>query len=83
MGIIIDLGGNPHKDRIGFRYWKAPYGPMYVFLAFPLTAYTDTFAFIRGSYKMEVLGQDQYHLSIFLGFWSVMINALFAFVSLW
>jgi amino acid transporter len=28
MGIIIDLGGNPHHDRIGFRYWKAPDGPM-------------------------------------------------------
>lgn len=23
MGIIIDLGGNPQKDRIGFRYWYA------------------------------------------------------------
>ncbi|KAF9480121.1 dicarbixylic amino acid permease [Pholiota conissans] len=28
MGIIIDLGGNPHHDRIGFRYWHAPDGPM-------------------------------------------------------
>ncbi|RDB21180.1 Dicarboxylic amino acid permease [Hypsizygus marmoreus] len=28
MGIIIDLGGNPKHDRIGFRYWKAPDGPM-------------------------------------------------------
>ncbi|KAF9464654.1 dicarbixylic amino acid permease [Collybia nuda] len=28
MGIIIDLGGNPQHDRIGFRYWKAPNGPM-------------------------------------------------------
>ncbi|KAH9484291.1 Dicarboxylic amino acid permease [Psilocybe cubensis] len=28
MGIIIDLGGNPQHDRIGFRYWRAPDGPM-------------------------------------------------------
>ncbi|KAG5353955.1 hypothetical protein C0989_011443 [Termitomyces sp. Mn162] len=28
MGIIIDLGGNPRHDRIGFRYWRAPNGPM-------------------------------------------------------
>ncbi|KAL0580237.1 amino acid transporter [Marasmius crinis-equi] len=28
MGIIIDLGGNPKHDRIGFRYWNPPDGPM-------------------------------------------------------
>ncbi|KAG2110934.1 amino acid permease [Suillus discolor] len=26
LGIIIDLGGGPNRDRIGFRYWKNP-GP--------------------------------------------------------
>ncbi|KAI5480664.1 hypothetical protein MNV49_007591 [Pseudohyphozyma bogoriensis] len=26
LGIIIDLGGAPNHDRIGFRYWKSP-GP--------------------------------------------------------
>ncbi|KAF9231741.1 amino acid permease [Melanogaster broomeanus] len=26
LGIIIDLGGGPNHDRIGFRYWKDP-GP--------------------------------------------------------
>jgi len=25
-GIIVDLGGNPEHDLIGFRYWKNP-GP--------------------------------------------------------
>jgi amino acid transporter len=25
-GIIVDLGGSPGQDRIGFRYWKNP-GP--------------------------------------------------------
>jgi amino acid transporter len=24
FGIIVDLGGNPHRDRIGFRNWRAP-----------------------------------------------------------
>ena len=24
LGIIIDLGGGPDHDRIGFRYWKNP-----------------------------------------------------------
>ncbi|KAJ6496630.1 amino acid permease-domain-containing protein [Mycena vitilis] len=58
MGIIIDLGGNPKHDRIGFRYWKAPNGPM-------------------GHY----LVRDKEHLSIFLGFWSTLTNALFAYIG--
>ncbi|KAJ7286269.1 dicarbixylic amino acid permease [Mycena rebaudengoi] len=60
MGIIIDLGGNPKHDRIGFRYWKAPYGPM-------------------GHFLLAVVKQE--HLSIFLGFWSTMTNALFAYIG--
>lgn len=24
LGIIVDLGGGPKHDRIGFRYWKNP-----------------------------------------------------------
>ena len=24
VGLIIDLGGGPNHDRIGFRYWKNP-----------------------------------------------------------
>lgn len=27
IGIILDLGGGPNHDRLGFRYWKAPWGP--------------------------------------------------------
>lgn len=23
-GLVIDLGGGPHHDRLGFRYWKTP-----------------------------------------------------------
>lgn len=32
MGIIIDLGGNPIHDRIGFRYWNPPNGPFAYYL---------------------------------------------------
>ena len=60
MGLIIDLGGNPEHDRIGFRYWQHPYGPM-------------------GSYLESQVHNP--HLAIFLGFWSTLINALFAFIG--
>ena len=30
LGIILDLGGGPNHDRIGFRYWKQP-GPFVQF----------------------------------------------------
>ncbi|KAF9513650.1 hypothetical protein BS47DRAFT_1295925 [Hydnum rufescens UP504] len=26
LGVVLDLGGGPNHDRIGFRYWKSP-GP--------------------------------------------------------
>ncbi|TFY83895.1 hypothetical protein EWM64_g116 [Hericium alpestre] len=32
MGLIIDLGGNPRHDRLGFRYWNHPYGPLGTYL---------------------------------------------------
>jgi yeast amino acid transporter len=57
---LVQLGGNPKRDRIGFRYWKAPNGPM-------------------GKYLL-----DQVHdtsLSIFLGFWATLTNALFAYMG--
>ncbi|CAE7096409.1 unnamed protein product [Rhizoctonia solani] len=59
MGIIIDLGGNPQHDRIGFRYWD----PENVANA-PMGTYKTT-----GS------------KGIFLGFWAVMVNALFAYMG--
>ncbi|OLL21894.1 Proline-specific permease [Neolecta irregularis DAH-3] len=31
MSLIVDLGGNPQHDRIGFRYWKDP-GPMRTYI---------------------------------------------------
>jgi amino acid transporter len=60
MGIIIDLGGNPKHDRLGFRYWQHPYGPM-------------------GTYLLSRV--HDVHLSIFLGFWSTLTNALFAYIG--
>ncbi|KAI0336423.1 dicarbixylic amino acid permease [Cubamyces sp. BRFM 1775] len=60
MGIIIDLGGNPKHDRLGFRYWDHPYGPM-------------------GKYLQSQVHND--HLAIFLGFWSTLTNALFAYIG--
>ncbi|PCH38247.1 hypothetical protein WOLCODRAFT_96784 [Wolfiporia cocos MD-104 SS10] len=60
MGIVIDLGGNPEHDRIGFRYWDHPYGPM-------------------GTYLLARVHNR--HLATFLGFWSTLINALFAFIG--
>ncbi|KAI0082722.1 dicarbixylic amino acid permease [Panus rudis PR-1116 ss-1] len=60
MGIIIDLGGNPKHDRIGFRYWDHPDGPM-------------------GHYLKDQVHNES--LSIFLGFWSTLVNALFAYIG--
>ncbi|KAG8719791.1 hypothetical protein FRC08_001978 [Ceratobasidium sp. 394] len=59
MGIVIDLGGNPRHDRIGFRYWdpdNIANAPM-------------------GTYK------EPGSLGVFLGFWAVMVNALFAYMG--
>ena len=30
LGLVLDLGGGPNHDRIGFRYWKNP-GPFVQF----------------------------------------------------
>ncbi|KIN05490.1 hypothetical protein OIDMADRAFT_100504 [Oidiodendron maius Zn] len=53
MALIVDLGGGPKHDRLGFRFWKHPG---------PLKEYTST-----GS------------LGRFLGFFSVLVNAAFAY----
>lgn len=54
------VGGNPKHDRLGFRYWKAPDGPM-------------------GQYLLKQV--HNVHLSIFLGFWATLTNALFAYIG--
>ncbi|KAF8654054.1 hypothetical protein AX16_003589 [Volvariella volvacea WC 439] len=60
MGIIIDLGGNPKGDRIGFRYWQPPNGPL-------------------GYYLLDQVKNES--LSLFLGFWATLTNALFAYMG--
>ena len=32
LGIILDLGGGPDHDRLGFRFWKDP-GPFHAYIA--------------------------------------------------
>ena len=34
LGIVLDLGGGPNHDRLGFRYWKHP-GPFTQFDGIP------------------------------------------------
>ncbi|KAI0769430.1 amino acid permease [Trametes elegans] len=34
LGLVLDLGGGPNHDRIGFRYWKQP-GPFIAFDGVP------------------------------------------------
>ena len=34
LGIVLDLGGGPNHDRIGFRYWHDP-GPFVQFNNIP------------------------------------------------
>ena len=34
LGLILDLGGGPNHDRLGFRYWKNP-GPFNQFHDIP------------------------------------------------
>ncbi|KAF2643757.1 amino acid permease-like protein [Massarina eburnea CBS 473.64] len=55
FGLVIDLGGVPGVDRVGFRYWKSP-GPF-----------------------VENIATG--HWGEFLGYWSVMTNAVFSFAG--
>ncbi|UZJ56069.1 hypothetical protein CBS101457_005389 [Exobasidium rhododendri] len=55
FGLVVDLGGIPGTERIGFRYWKDP-GPFVEYIA-------------QGNWGK------------FLGYWSVMTNAVFSFAG--
>ncbi len=35
-GLILDLGGVPGEERLGFRYWRSPYEVRWGFPGFPL-----------------------------------------------
>ncbi|GAC75442.1 amino acid transporters [Moesziomyces antarcticus T-34] len=56
FGLVVNLGGVPGVERVGFRYWQTP-GPFVEFIG--------TGAWGR-----------------FLGFWSVMTNAVFSFAGI-
>ncbi|KAF8590199.1 amino acid transporter [Ramaria rubella] len=56
LGLVIDLGGAPDHDRLGFRFWNHP-GPFVQFLG------------ISGAKGR------------FLGTWSVLIQAAYAFLG--
>ncbi|KAG1865236.1 hypothetical protein C8R48DRAFT_189048 [Suillus tomentosus] len=45
-GIIVDLGGNTQHDRIGFRCWRQPDGPMGNYIVHQV--YNDQFAVSLG-----------------------------------
>lgn len=72
MGIVIDLGGNPKHDRIGFRYWQHPYGPMgsyllskvhneslAIFLGFWSSLSTALFSYIGSELVAVTAGEAQ------------------------
>ncbi|KAF8577953.1 amino acid transporter [Ramaria rubella] len=56
LGLVIDLGGAPKHDRLGFRYWHHPG------------------AFVQFQHIEGAKGR-------FLGFWSVLIQAAYAFLG--
>ncbi|KAE8154671.1 amino acid permease/ SLC12A domain-containing protein [Aspergillus avenaceus] len=51
LGLVIDLGGVPGRQRLGFHYWKEPF--------------------------VEYIAKGDW--GKFLGFWSVMTNAVYSF----
>ncbi|KIJ69454.1 hypothetical protein HYDPIDRAFT_179263 [Hydnomerulius pinastri MD-312] len=72
LGIIVDLGGNPEHDRIGFRYWQHPNGPMgsyllshvhnehtAIFLGFWSTLTTALFSYIGTELVGVTVGEAQ------------------------
>lgn len=66
LGIVLDLGGGPNHDRIGFRYWKNP-GPFTQyhgiagakgrFLAFAASLTQAAFSFI-GTEIVAIAGAE-------------------------
>ncbi|KAJ9098483.1 hypothetical protein QFC19_006350 [Naganishia cerealis] len=77
LGIILDLGGGPSKDRIGFRYWKSTLNGARINLldaiSNKLIHTIDPGPFAHYIYKNDV--------GVFLGVWYAIPNALFAYIG--
>lgn len=75
LGIILDLGGGPNHDRIGFRYWKSKSGGMY-----RRVPYTDSDSIFAepGPFAHYIYQND---VGVFLGVWYAIPNALFAYIG--
>lgn len=66
--LVIDLGGGPRGDRIGFRYWKNP-GPMAQLFWKPDPVTGEPTGGISGSFGR------------FLAFWNVFVQSAFSFAG--
>ena len=75
LGIILDLGGGPNHDRLGFRFWKNP-GPFVEYKG--ITGNKGKFL---GTY---VFGPTLLHFILiytYTGWWAVMTQAAFSFIG--
>lgn len=72
LGLVIDLGGGPTHDRLGFRFWVFYFPLKYSSVNSILQHHPGPFV------QFDNIGGSK---GRFLGFWSVLINAAYAFVS--
>lgn len=66
--LVIDLGGGPRGDRLGFRYWKDP-GPMAQLFWSPDPVTGKPTGGISGSFGR------------FLAFWNIFVQSAFSFAG--
>jgi amino acid transporter len=71
FSLVLALGGGPDHDRKGFRYWS---NPGYVFLP----SLSLGLANRNSAFKPYIMTGDA---GRFLGFWSCMVNATFAYLG--
>ncbi|KAF5543263.1 amino acid permease [Fusarium napiforme] len=71
FSLVLALGGGPDHDRKGFRYWS---NPGYVFLP----SISLRLANENSAFKPYIMTGDA---GRFLGFWSCMVNATFAYLG--
>ncbi|KAF5637488.1 dicarboxylic amino acid permease [Fusarium sp. NRRL 25303] len=73
FSLVLALGGGPDHDRKGFRYWS---NPGYVFST--LHSFSLSLANENSAFKPYIMTGDA---GRFLGFWSCMVNATFAYLG--